>query len=183
MKLKKAAPAGSKNKSGDNSEKNKNALKGLRQSQPLRVEDSELSWFSTSRCLHSKLWLVNNKKLEESFLGSLAKYQEKYAVTLYAFVIMGNHTHDVAKFSKRNRAAFKRDCNARFADAIKGNNPEHPGGPVFERRYSCEALPAEEDIEDRFFYCALRGVSAGLVEHIEDYPGYNSFDDAIHLVS
>jgi hypothetical protein len=53
------------------------------------------------------------------------------------------------------------------------------GGPVFEGRYREQAVPTKEDIEDRFFYCALQPVSAGLCARISEYPGYNSFSDAI----
>lgn len=154
--------------------------KRLRQSQPLRIERSDYSWLSTSRCLASKLWLVNNKPLHEAMLGQLAKYQTKYEIVLYGFVIMGNHTHMLAQYPKLNRAGFKRDLNARFAELIKEFNPRHEKGPVFERRYSAEALPAAEDLEDRFFYCALQAINAGLCENIHEYPAYNSFEDAIN---
>lgn len=49
-----------------------------------------------------------------------------------------------------------------------------------KRRYSEQALPLAEDVEDRFFYCALQATESGLAEHPDDYPGYNSFHDAIN---
>jgi hypothetical protein len=62
---------------------------------------------------------------------------------------------------------------------VKHFVPQFPGGSLFQRRYSTEALKYGEDIEDQFFYSALQPIQAGLVEHLKEYPGYNSFHDAI----
>ncbi len=151
----------------------------MSQSQPLRIEHPDFGSFATVRTVNSQLLFVNNPDLEDRVLGRLAQYQEKYEVELYAFVIMGNHYHPLTKFPKCNRAHFFRDLNARTAEAVRKLVPEFKGGPLVERRYSEQALPLDEDIENQFFYSALQPVSSGLAEKISDYPGYNSFDDAI----
>lgn len=147
---------------------------------PIRIEDPVLKWLGTSRTVNSLLWFVNNQQLEEHNLGYLAKYVEKYEVELYAFVWQGNHHQQVASFPNCNRAAFYRDFNARVAESLRYYVPEFPGGPVFARKYSIEALPLDADIEKYFFYCALNAVYAGLVEFPSQYPAYNSFWDAIN---
>lgn len=147
---------------------------------PIRVEDPALKWLGTSRTVNSLLWFVNNKDLEEHNLGYLGKYVEKYEVEAYAFVWQGNHHHLVARFPNCNRADFYRDLNARYAESLRYFVPEFPGGPVFARKYSAEALPIDADVEKYFFYCALNAVHAGLVEYPSEYPAYNSFWDAIN---
>lgn len=149
-------------------------------SQPLRIEDPRFSSFTTSRTQQSRLWFVNNRGLEERILGYGAKYQQKYQVTLYAFVFSGDHVHTASHFPGSNRACFFRDLNARTAEAVRALVPEYRGGSLFGRRYSAELMLSAEDIEDRFFYCALQPVKVGLAAHIRDYPGYNSFHDAIN---
>ena len=151
----------------------------MKQSQPLRIEHPDHGSFATVRTINSQLLFVNNEPLEDRMLGWLGRYGEKYEVDLYAFVVMGNHFQDVMRFPKCNRAHFYRDFNARTAEAVRKLVPEFKGGPLVERRYSEQALPLDEDLEDRLFYCALQAVDAGLAEKISDYPGYNSFDDAI----
>lgn len=151
----------------------------MSQSQPLRIEDPELGSFGTARTINSRLWFVNNPGLEERILGFLAKYREKHQITLYSFVMQGNHFHCTAKFPNCNRAAFYRDLNARTAEAVRYFVPSFPGGPLFERRYSEQALPGPEDIEEQFFYSALQPVYSGLVQKASEYPAYNSFKDAI----
>lgn len=153
-----------------------------KQSQPLRIECGDFASFITSRTINSRLWFVNNQRLETTCLTHLARYVEKYRVELYAFVLMGNHHHEVARFPKLNRSSFYRDFNARLAEGVRYHVMEFEGGPLFERRYSEQALPLPEDIEEQFFYSALQGVAEGLCEHPDDYPGYNSFHDAINGV-
>lgn len=150
-----------------------------KQSNPLRIESSELFSFITSRTINSCLWFLRNTSLETHVLSYLAKYQEEHTVDSYAYVMMGNHAHGMFRFPEMNRSYFCRDLNARFAEGVRRHVASFPGGPVFARRYAEQALARDEDVEEYFFYCALQPVLSGLCERIEDYPGYNSFFDAI----
>ena len=138
----------------------------MSQSQPLRIEHPDFGSFGTVRTVNSQLWFVNNEALEDRMLGWLGRYGQKYEVELYAFAIMGNHHQEVMRFPKCNRALFYRDFNARTAEAVRKLVPGFKGGPLVERRYSEQALPLDEDLEDRFFYCALQAIDAGLAEKI-----------------
>ncbi|MFN8390326.1 MAG: hypothetical protein U0136_08560 [Bdellovibrionota bacterium] len=119
----------------------------------------------TARCINSQLWFVNNRLLEEYALGMLAKYCTKFDTKLYAFVMQGNHYHHVSRFPGCNRAAFQRDFGSRFVNGVRRFVPGFPGGPLFERRYSAQALVNAEDIEEQFLYAALQPVKSGLTEH------------------
>lgn len=151
----------------------------MSQSQPLRIENAEYGSFGTSRTINSLLWFVNCANLENAMLGYLGKYREKHGVKLYAYAPQGNHHHLLSEFPRLNRAGFYRDFNARYAEGVRKYVAEFSGGPVFERRYSEQAVPLPDDMEEAFFYCALQSVHAGLVEKPSDYPAYNSFQDAI----
>lgn len=144
-----------------------------------RIESKILTSFVTTRTRNSELWFVNNRALEASILGYLAKFAKRYRAHLYAFAIEGNHTHGVMHFPCANRASFMRDFNSCTARAVKRFASTYPGGSLWGRRYSVEFLPAAEDIEEYFFYVALQPVQDGLVEDLADYPGYNFFRDAI----
>ncbi len=152
----------------------------MKQSQPLRIESSEFASFGTSRTARSHLWFVNNQTLERRILGFLAKYREKYRIPLYAMVFSGSHYHLLTRFPECNRAMFYRDFNARIAEAVRSLVRSFGGGQVFARRYAEQAVPTNQDILERFFYCALQPVMTGLCRSISDYPGYNSFYDAIY---
>lgn len=134
----------------------------------------------TTRSIRSRLWFVNNSKLETACLGYAAKFSKRYAVNLYAFAIEGNHIHATALFPLENRAAFMRDLNSCIGRAVSRHIDNYIGGPLWARRYSVEYLPDEPDIEKYFFYVVLQPVQDGLVEKISQYPGYNCFYDAVN---
>ena len=144
-----------------------------------RIESNELSFFSTIRCRNSRLWFINNPKLEERILAYTAKYLEVHSVELYAFAIEGNHTQDLAYYPLLNRSNFMRDRNSCIGKLVPNYCKEHEGGGLWGRRYSTEIVPSyKDDIEERFFYTVLQPVQDGLVERISDYKGYNCFHDA-----
>lgn len=143
-----------------------------------RIETADHADFITSRTVNSALWFVNNRPLEDVILGYIAKYSERHTVSLYAAAIEGNHIHLVTQFTKGNRGAFMQVLNSTIARALP-RYTNHPGGPVFARRYSNEFLPAAEDLENWFFYTVLQPIQDGLVERLSDYNGYNCFQDAI----
>lgn len=144
-----------------------------------RIECSDHASFQTTRSRNSELWFVRSPELEEAILGYAARYSTRYEVKLYALAVEGNHIHQVALYPKANRAHFMRDFNSAVARAVPRYQKSYPGGSFWARRYSAEILDGEPDIEDRFFYTVLQPVNDGLVDNIEDYPGYNCFEDAI----
>jgi hypothetical protein len=146
---------------------------------PLRIECKKVASFQTTRARNSELWFVNNPELEHAILGYAARYSTRYEVKLYALAIEGNHVHQVAHFPNANRAHYMRDFNSTVAKAVARYQSSYPGGGLWERRYSAEHLPDNADIEEYFFYSVLQAVNDGLVDRIEDYPGYNCFEDAI----
>lgn len=146
--------------------------------QPLSIEDTSWTYLITTRTAGSKLWLVNNPELEKLILGILARYQEIYGVIIYAFVLMGNHYHLLARFPNRNRAPFMRDFNSAVARVIGRYVKAHGRRSVWARRYSYQIVPRNEDILHWFFYIALNPVSSGITRSIREYPSYNSFFDA-----
>jgi hypothetical protein len=144
-----------------------------------RIECKDVASFQTTRSRQSKLWLINNPRLEEAILGYAARYATRYDVLIYALAIEGNHIQKVAIFPGANRAHYMRDFNSAVARAVPRYQATYPGGPFWHRRFSAEYLVASADIEDRFFYTVLQPVNDGLVDDIKDYPGYNCFEDAI----
>jgi len=145
--------------------------------QPLSIERPDWVYLITTRTSDSKLWLINNKRLEALILGALARYQEIYGVIIYGFILMGNHYHLLAKFPRCNRALFMRDFNSAVARIIGREVQVHGRRSVWARRYSYQVLLRPEDIRHWFYYIALNAVSSGLVASAVSYPGYNSFFD------
>ena len=148
-------------------------------SQPLSIENSAWTYLITTRTSGSRLWFLKNPQLEERVLGCLARYQEIYGAEIFAFILMGNHYHLIARFPRRNRALFMRDFNSSVARLVGRYVKSHGRRSVWARRYSYQILACPEDVRHWFFYVALNPVSAGIVENIANYPTYNSFVDAV----
>jgi len=146
----------------------------------ISFEREDLCFFSTIRTMNSRLWFINNPKLVERILAYLAKYQETYGVVIYAFVIMGNHYHLLAKFPRKNKAAFFRDFNGIIAKLVFRYVREFEGGKLWARRVRSQVVPNPEDIKDRLFYAALNPVSAGIARKLSEYESYNSFRCALY---
>ena len=143
-----------------------------------RIERTDVAVFLTTRTRASELWFINNPELEHAVLGYLAKYSKRYSVALYGFAIEGNHNQCPARFPHGRMSDFMRDLNSSTARAVI-RLTDHPGGTVFGRRFSSEVLPADEDLENWFFYTVLQPVQDGLTMTIGEYPGYNCFHDAV----
>jgi len=147
-------------------------------SQPLRIETPEKIIHITTRTANSALWFVNNSVLEERIYAFLAKYVEQYRVELYAFTLIGNHYHLIARFPEGNMAGFQRDFNARIAESVRILVKNFRGGHLFSRRYSSQILELEDAIEHYFLYTFLQPVTSRLTAKISDYPGKNFLNDA-----
>lgn len=153
------------------------------QSQPLRIEGSKYLQLITVKTQGNALWFVNNKSLEQQILTYLARYASIYQVRLYAFVLMGNHYHLLAKFKMRNQAQFMQQLNARIAELVRTLVKDHPGGSVLKHHYSAQYIPLDADILKYFLYCAGQAVSSGLAQSVKAYPGYNSYQSAVRRES
>ncbi|MBP9838709.1 MAG: transposase [Proteobacteria bacterium] len=146
----------------------------------LSIESEEYLWFITTRTLNQKLWFINNSKLEYCILAFLAKYSTLYKVELYAFCLMGNHYHLLARFPNKNRASFLRAFNSIIAKLVATHQKSYPGGKLWGRRAKVQAVPLTQCAVNTLLYSALNPTSTRLTENPKDYPGYNSFFDAIN---
>jgi len=147
-------------------------------SQPLRVETPNNIVHITARTANSALWFVNNPQLEERIYAFLAKYIEQYEVKLYAFTLIGNHYHLLAKFPESNMASFQRDFNARIAESVRILVKGFKGGHLFSRRYASQILDQDDTIEHYFLYTFLQPVTSKLTARVSDYPGKSFLNDA-----
>ena len=145
--------------------------------QDLSIEYPDQVVFVTIRTIASRLWFVNNPKLVEKVLAFLAKYQERFGVTLYGFILMGNHYHLLARFPRGNRAAFLQAFNAVIACLTKWYVPAFKDGKLWGRRARVQVVPNPEDVLDRFLYLSLNPVGAGLCRKLAEFNGYDCHSD------
>ena len=145
----------------------------------LRTEDPDEIYHITTRTVGSRLWFINNSALEGLILSYLAKNAEKYGVIIYAFILMGNHYHLMAKFPNSNKAAFMQAFNSVIAGLVYYRVEPYRGGRLWAKRYADQEFAKDGDEEHWFMYCALNPVISGVSRTLGEYEGYNSFSDAV----
>lgn len=144
----------------------------------ISFEDPEATFFCTSRTIASRLWFTNNRKLHRKIAAFLAKYQNKYEVIIYGFIIMGNHTHLIARFPRGNKASFFRAFNSMIVSLVREMVPNYEGGKLWARPPRYQILPEDADIEHWTLYVALNAVKSGLAQKYTEYNTFNSFNYA-----
>jgi REP element-mobilizing transposase RayT len=119
----------------------------------------------TSRTMLSRLWFKLTPELCDFFHAALARYQEMYGVEIYAFCLLGNHYHLLARFPKGNRALFERDFNSIIARALPRLVKSFLGGKLWARPYRFQIVPLHDDILNWFLYTVLNPVSSGITSN------------------
>lgn len=147
--------------------------------QPLSIEDKDTCFLITKRTKGSRLWFVNNRKLEDRVLAHLAKYCEDYGALLFAFVLMGNHYHAIIRFPRENRADFLQAFDAIIVSHVKRHVSGFEDHKLWDGPPRCQPLPNVEDVEHWALYVMLNPVSSGLVRTMAEFDGYSSLGDAI----
>lgn len=72
-------------------------------------KDCEATRFIASRTIASRPSFINERKLQRRIFAFLAKNLEKYGVIIFAFIIMGAHTHMLWKLPNANQCS-RGDC-------------------------------------------------------------------------
>ncbi len=134
----------------------------------------------TTRTIASRLWFINNPLLEQRILAHLGKYQAKYNVEIFGFILMGNHYHLLARFPDSNRFKFTKAFNSIIAKLTKRHAEEFIDGKLWARRARSQIVPNFDDVERVFTYLVLNPVSSGLVPRIGDFAGYRCFEDTVN---
>lgn len=146
---------------------------------PLKFEDSDTTFLITTRTMNSRMWFLNNTRLQQKILAYLARCQETYGAILYAFVLMANHYHLIARFPRCNKAAFMRDFNSLVAKLVASEVANFPGGRLWARRYSDQVLPRDFDITHWFLYVVLNPLTSKVCTRMSEFTGYSSLADCM----
>ena len=107
----------------------------------------------------------------DAFLGILREAQERLPLTLFAFCIMPNHWHLLARpRSDRELSHFMAWLTTTHAQRWRAHRATRGGGSVYQGRF--KALPVQDD--EHFLtvcrYVERNALRAGLVARAEQWP-------------
>ena len=130
----------------------------------------------TCRTIQGRFLIRPTDELREIVLGTLARAQRHYPVSIHAFVFMSNHYHLLLSVPDAQRLArFMGYVNSKLAREIGRLTGWRD--KVWSRRYQAVVVSEEESAQvARLRYILAHGVKEGLVEHPADWPGANTVD-------
>jgi REP element-mobilizing transposase RayT len=89
---------------------------------------------------------------------------------VFAVIVMSNHVHLVVRAPHKNLARFVGYFRARVATSI--NLLLGRCGNIWHRRYDAQAILSEACATERVRYTLANPQKAGLVHHIDEWPGF-----------
>ena len=125
------------------------------------------------RCELARLSLLPAPEVNRIIGGIIARYQEQFSIIIYAYVVLGNHVHILARAPKSNMWMFEQGVNREIAKRI--NRFRGTRGHFWEGRYDDQMAPEHGDPLEGFIYVMCNAVNHGLVEHPSLWPGFNSY--------
>lgn len=139
----------------------------------IRNTNPEYSRLVTIRTECAALFLQPAAGLNQIVGGIIAKYQELFGIIIFAYVVLGNHIHILARAPEKNLWRFEQAVNREIAKRI--NRLRNRRGHFWERRYDEQMVLEIGDILAALIYILLNPVNHGLVEHPLLWPGLICF--------
>ena len=103
----------------------------------------------------------------EAYLERLARYRQKYHVSLYAYSLMPNHVHLLLECSELPLAKFMQGVQQSYTQYF--NRLHHKVGHLFQGRYKAIICERDEYLLELIRYIHLNPVRAKLVRKPEQY--------------
>lgn len=143
----------------------------------IRDRDPEIYRLITIRTYEARLWMTPSNNVRKLIGGILARYQEILGIVLYAYAVLGNHLHLVARAPRSNMDEFEENVNREIARRLNWKHGRR--GKFWGRRYSDLKILSEEDLLEAFLYVTTNPTKHGLVSDPRDWPGLHSYDHVL----
>ena len=109
--------------------------------------------------------------------GIIARYQEKFGIEIYAYVVLSNHIHLIVRAPQSNVDNFMQNVNREISRRV--NWIFHREGPLWARRYDDLEILTESDLLEAFLYVNTNPSRHGLIENSKNWPGLNSYQHSL----
>ena len=134
------------------------------------------SYKITKRCEERRFHLAPGKDPEQlvALIGyCLAYCANRYGIEVHAAVFMSNHYHLDVSDPHANLPAFKQSFNSFLARALNARHGRF--GSVWDRDVACDTQrPTEDESFMDLVYTLANPVTAGLVRHAKQWPGFTT---------
>ncbi len=137
---------------------------------PLRLEHAGALWHVTSRG-NERRAIFRNDADRKRFLSILADTVERFAWTLHAYVLMGNHYHLLLETPEPNLSRGMHRINAIYSQGF--NKLHERAGHLLQGRFKAILIEREPHLLELVRYVVLNPVRAGIAESAGEWPWSN----------
>lgn len=128
----------------------------------------------TRRCPQRQFLLRPDRETNNAFVYCLAVAAQRYEIDVLGFIQMSNHLHDAIFDRHGNAPAFYEHFHkllAKCLNVLRGRWEN-----FFASEQACVVrLESRADVIDKLVYIATNPVKAGLVEHVDEWPGASGY--------
>ena len=125
----------------------------------------------TRRCFHRTFFLRPDTHINQVMPYEMGRAANRHGQVIHGAVVMSNHIHQVSLDDTGDRSCYMRD----FMREVSRARNHHLGreDSLWDSRPYGDAVLLDRDaIEEKLLYTWLNPVAAGLVERVEDWPGF-----------
>ena len=125
----------------------------------------------TRRCVMRFFFLRPDESINHIMRYEVAKAADRYDQQIHGAVAMSNHVHLLATDTTGDRSDFMRDAMSGIARA-RNHSLNRKGTFWGSGQFGDTVTVDHEAMERKLLYTWLNPVRAGLVERVEDWPGF-----------
>lgn len=144
---------------------------------PLRDTTPNKVHLLTCRTRNSELLFVPRSEITNCIGGIIARYAEKYDISLYAVVVLGNHYHILASSGEGLLSLFAENVGREVAKRI--NRILFRKGSLWGRRYDDQLVLEEYDALEGLLYTLTNPTKHKLLAHSKLWPGLSTYRQAV----
>lgn len=131
----------------------------------------------TCRIRNSELLFTPRPRITNCIGGVIAKYAERYNITLYAVTVLGNHYHILASSKDGKLSLFAENIGREIAKRV--NKLLGREGSLWGRRYDDQIVIEEYDALEGLLYVLTNPTKHKLVANSKLWPGVTTYRQAI----
>ena len=144
---------------------------------PLRDTDPDNYHLVTVRTLRAAVLMVPSDTLNALIGGIVARYQELFSITLFAYCILGNHLHLLLRAPQQNVDEFMENVLREIARRVNWELKQD--GVFWGRRYDDQVIRKHSDLEEALLYIATNSVKHGLSKKASRWPGLGCYQQLL----
>ncbi|HUV66069.1 MAG TPA: transposase, partial [Sedimentisphaerales bacterium] len=134
---------------------------------PLRIDQEDTFYHVLNRGNEQRL-IFRDTRDHEGFLMRLGRCSQRFSLSVYAYVLMGNHYHLLVRTRQANLSAAIQWLGVSYST---WHNVRHQrSGHLFQGRFKSFVIAEDSYLYRLLLYIHRNPLRAGLVERLADYP-------------